>query len=118
MKNERVLIADDQSIVIDQVRRVIENYGKSDGHKVVGEATSVSEVKKILNEGLRPTVALVDGNFPLKGDGEKAAAIIKKLSPDTTIIAFSSTPQNYGDDQWNKHMSKDDLIDCLTNLEH
>ncbi len=118
MKNERILIADDQSVVRQGVERVIETFGEEDGHRIVGSAESVSEVESLLKGGLRPTVALVDGKFPNRGDGEKAAEIIRRLSPSTVIVAFSSDPQSYGDTQWNKHQSSQDLIDSLTNLQH
>lgn len=118
MKNERILIADDASTVRQGVEIVVKTFGEEDGHRIVGSAESVSEVETFMESGLKPTVALVDGNFPNRGDGEKAAEIIKRFSPNTVIIAFSSDPQNYGDFQWNKHQSGQSLIECLTNLQH
>lgn len=118
MKNERILIADDQSIVRQGVESVVETFGEEDGHRIVGSAESVSEVESLMRRGLRPTVALVDGKFPNRGDGEKAAEIIRRFSPNTVIVAFSTDPQNYGDLQWNKHQSARDLIESLTNLQH
>ncbi len=118
MKNERILVADDQSVVRQGIERTIEAFGEEDGHQIVGQAESVEEVEELLKGGLRPTTALVDGKFPNRGDGERAAKIIEELSPETTIIAFSSDPQNYGHTQWNKHMSGSDLVKALTNLKH
>lgn len=118
MKNERILVADDQSVVRQGIEGIIEVFGGEDGHQIVGQAESVEEVEELLKGGLRPTTVLVDGNFPNRGDGEKAAKIIQELSPETTIIAFSSDPQNYGHDQWNKHMSGKELVKALTNLKH
>ena len=118
MKNERVLVADDQDTVQQGIKSILEAFGPEDGHKIVGQASSVSEVEELLNGGLRPTVALVDGNFPNRGDGKKAAEIIRRLSPETKIIAFSTDPQDYGDEQWNKHMSGRELTVMLTNLQH
>jgi DNA-binding NarL/FixJ family response regulator len=118
MKNERILIADDQEIVMNALFDVISLFGEEDGHAVVGQASSVSEVEGLLKKGLKPTVALVDGNFPNYGDGDKAANIIRRLSPETKIIAFSSSPQKYGDEQWNKHSSAKELVQNLTNLKH
>ena len=118
MKNERVLIADDQAVVRNGVIQVIETFGEDMGHQVVGEAASVSEVEQLMKSGLRPTVALVDGKFPSHGDGARAAAIIEKFSPKTVIIAFSTDDQTYGREQWNKHSSSQELVDNLTNLKH
>lgn len=118
MKNERILIADDQYVVREGVTSIIESFGKADGHSVVGEAASVAEVESLLENGLKPTVALVDGRFPSKGDGARAAEIIEELSPETVIIAFSSDPQDYGQDQWDKLSSPTELVRNLTNLKH
>lgn len=118
MKKERVLVVDDQGIVQQGIKNILETFGKEDGHKIVGQALSVSEVEELLNGGLRPTMALVDSNFPNRGDGKMAAEIIRRLSPETKIIAFSTDPQDYGDEQWNKHMSGHELATMLTKLQH
>lgn len=118
MKKERILVVDDQNIVQQGIKSILEAFGREDGHKIVGQALSVSEVEELLKSGLRPTIALVDGNFPNRGDGNKAAEIIRRLSPETKIIAFSTDPQDYGDEQWNKHMSGRELIVMLTNLQY
>lgn len=117
MKNERILIADDQYVVREGVTSVIESFGKEDGHSVVGEAAAISEIKSLLRDGLKPTVALVDGGFP-DGDGAIAAEIIEELSPETVIVAYSTYKQNYGQEQWPKDLSPEELIWKLTNLKH
>lgn len=118
MKNERILIADDNVDIRKSLTSVIEAFGDEDGHKVVGEAASKEEVKALLNEGLRPTVAFIDGNFPNYGDGEKAAEMIRKISPETFIISFSLDWQKWGDQSWDKGMGGKDVIEKLTKLEH
>jgi|GEM_PF-4481905 len=90
MEKERILIADDQPHNIEGYSQSIEIYGQKDGHEVIATATSVGEVKKLLESGVKPTVALVDNRFPFEGYGEKAATIIKKLSPKTVVISFST----------------------------
>lgn len=69
--------------------------------------------------GIRPTVALVDNKFPDYGDGEKAKNIIKKLSPDTIVISFSSNDGlTWGDENWPKLMPAKELVQKLTELDH
>ena len=120
MKNERILLADDMEITMESLSEMIEIFGEKDGHAVIGKAQSIDEVKTLLEGGLRPTVALVDHRFPHEGDGQKAAEIIRKLSPKTLIISYSSTlGLKWGDRNWNKvFMDTQQLINALTNLQH
>ncbi len=118
MRNERVLIADDYANIRELLAETIEIFGEKDGHKVVATASSVEEVEELLKGGLRPSVALVDGNFPDEGDGEEAAKIIRKISPETTVISFSSEVQTWGDENWSKHLTGRQLAEALTKLQH
>lgn len=119
MKNERLLIADDKYITLITLSRGIEYFGKEDGHIVVGKASSVDEVRSLIEGGLRPTVAIVDHRFPYIGAGEEASEIIRKLSPETKIVSFSSDSElKWGDENWNKEMDPKQLVDALTNLQH
>lgn len=119
MKKERILIADDDADSRETLESLIEVFGKKDGHKIVGSAGSVEEVEKLMEKSLRPTVALVDNRFPLKGDGEKAAEIIRKLSPETKIVSFSTDSNlSWGDENWPKAVDIKILIARLTNLQH
>lgn len=119
MKNERVLHGDDSTLLRDSVKFIIEKYGAEDGHKLVGSAASVSEVERLLKEGLRPTVALVDNRFPNDGDGERAAGIIRLLSPETIIVSFSTTDGlKWGDYNLNKGLKSREIIQFLTDLKH
>ena len=45
-ENERVLIADDMEIALESVSKGIELFG--DGHRVVGKAASVEEVRALI----------------------------------------------------------------------
>jgi DNA-binding NarL/FixJ family response regulator len=117
--NERILLADDMLIVLETAFEMIQLFGEKDGHVIVGKAQSVEEVKKLLEEGLRPTVALVDNSFPLKGDGQRAAEIIRKISPETKVISFSmDTGLTWGDENWYKGMGSKEVVQALTNLQH
>jgi len=119
MKNERILVADDTKIVLEAISEGIGYFGKEDGHTVVGKAISIAEVRALMEADLKPTVALVDNSFPIMGDGQKAAAIIKQFSPDTKIISFSADPGlRWGEENWYKGMSPQQLIDALTKLQH
>lgn len=118
MKNERILIADDNADIKKILSDVVEAFGDEDGHKVVGEASSKEEVEVILKGGLRPSIALIDGKFPNYGDGEQAAAIIRKLSPETFIISLSSDLQKWGDENWVKNYGAKELVEALTKLQH
>ena len=40
--------------------------------------------------------------MPNRGDGEKAAMLIREKSPQTKIISFSTDPQTWGDENWVK----------------
>lgn len=117
MKNERILIADDDKVVRDGLKSLIEMFGKKDGHKVVGVAESVEGVKGLLEKGLKPSVALVDNFY---GDGEKAAEIIRKLSPETKIVSFSNDDNlTWGDENWPKSTGDIKvLVARLTSLKH
>lgn len=119
MKGERILIADDELMAREGLQRLIEVFGKKDGHKIVGVAGSVGEVATLVESGVRPTVALVDNKFPAQGDGEKAMEIIKNLSPDTLVISFSGDINlTWGDENWLKNMPAKKLIEQITDLKH
>lgn len=119
MKNERILIAEDNAIMLIAVSDGVELFGRHDGHKVVGKASCVEEVESLLKCGLKPTVALVDNSFPKRGDGERAARIIKQLSPETVIISFSMDEGvEWGDENWPKQIGSEELVALLTKLQH
>ena len=117
-KGERILHADDMDIALQGFASLIKTMGK-DGHKIVGQATSIEGVEKILKKGLRPTVAFIDNSFPNKGDGEKAAALVREISPETIIVSLSGDENvRWGDHNLLKLLSRDQLADFLLNLQH
>lgn len=101
-ERERILLADDITVTREGIRMTIEAYSEEHGHKVVGEAASVSQVEEILKGGLRPTLAIIDANMPYRGGGEKAAALIRQVSPETKIVSYSTDLQTWGDVNWKK----------------
>jgi DNA-binding NarL/FixJ family response regulator len=117
---EQLLIADDSPGVIEGLTEIFEH--SPDGHSIVGAATSVEEVKELMEGGLKPTVALVDNQFPYKGAGEEAARIIRQHSPETFVISFSNDPGlKWGDDSWNKAWGMENeksLVAEVTKLQH
>jgi DNA-binding NarL/FixJ family response regulator len=119
MKNERILHADDQAIAHEGFKAIIESFGSKDGQKIVGSAFSVEEVEKLMAEGLRPTAAFIDNSLPKRGDGERAAAIVRKFSPETVIVSLSSDDQvKWGDYNIPKLFSSSDLAEFILNLKH
>lgn len=115
---ERILHADDMLIARVGFANLIETMEK-DGHKIVGSAASLREVGELLEKGLRPTVAFVDGSFPMRGDGEKAARLIREKSPETIIVSLSSEDdQAWGDYNLLKLLTRDQLATFLLELQH
>lgn len=115
-ERERILLADDMEVLREGIKATFEVYEEG-GHVVIGEAGSVEEVEALLDSGLKPTLAIVDGNMPNRGDGERAAELIRQRSPETKIISFSSDPQTWGDENWAKgSLRGKKLIDKVTNI--
>jgi len=83
------------------------------------QASSVAGVEKLMRGGLKPTVAIIDHKMPIAGDGEKAANIVRKMSPSTVIVSLSGTENvTWGDHNLLKDLSGPEFIDFLTNLQH
>ena len=119
MKNERILHVDDMLIIREAVKHVIESWFDEEGHQIIGSAASVEEVEELFEQGIKPTVALVDDRCPNKGDGELVAGIIKKFSPETIIVSFSTNPSIvWGNYHLQKDIGNDELVKFLTNLQH
>ncbi|OGM29770.1 hypothetical protein A2630_01345 [Candidatus Woesebacteria bacterium RIFCSPHIGHO2_01_FULL_44_10] len=110
---ERILWADDMIFLHEGA---LFEFVEEDGHEIVGKAKSVEEVDQLLDEGINPTVAIVDANMPSKGDGEKAAAIIRERSPETKIVSFSSQRQTWGDENWTKDMGLNQILEGIKKL--
>jgi DNA-binding NarL/FixJ family response regulator len=83
-----VLIGDDEPMIRDVVREVLEAEPDFDVVAVAGDADEAIR----LAERHRPAVAILDVRMP-SGGGIRAAREIQRCSPLTRIMAFSA----YGD---------------------
>lgn len=119
MWKEKILHADDTQIARDGMRMLFEIYGSHGKHKLLPQASSKEEIEEMMKSGLRPTVAILDKKMPGENDGEEAANIIRKYSPDTVIISLSSVEGNtFGDYNFSKTISGKELFEFITNLKH
>ena len=80
----RILIADDHEVVRRGIRQSLQGHS---GVEVVGEASNGEEAIQRALE-LQPDMIIMDISMPML-DGFKAAEIIKKYRPQTSIVVFS-----------------------------
>ncbi|MCW2879410.1 MAG: degU [Sphaerisporangium sp.] len=81
----KVLIGDDEPMIRDVVREVLEAEPDFDVVAVAGDAEEAIR----LAERHRPAVAILDVRMPC-GGGVRAAREIRRRSPRTRIVAFSA----------------------------
>ncbi len=112
-----VLLTDDQRIIRDGLRALLETYG--DIH-IVGEAANGEEAYR-QTQILRPDIVLMDIRMPLM-DGVEATRQIKKDFPKTVIIILTTfdddeyiiNAMTYGASGYLlKDISGDKLIDAI-----
>jgi DNA-binding NarL/FixJ family response regulator len=84
-KSLKVLIADDHPLVLQGIRRTLE---ESDGIEVVGEARSGDELLALI-ERRSPDLVLLDLRMP-GADGLECIAEIKRLWPEVKTVALSA----------------------------
>ncbi|MCX6704336.1 MAG: response regulator, partial [Candidatus Woesebacteria bacterium] len=89
MKNERILVAEDDKDYRENFVRLLKLFGEEDGHTVIGIAASKAKVEALLQKGLKPTVAFVDNGFYGLSQGGQIANLIRQFSPETVIISNS-----------------------------
>lgn len=118
MRGEKILHGDDQAISRDGFKRVIERYGSDDGQELIGSASSVEEIEELLKQGLRPTVAVLDNKFPHDGDGERAAGLVRKYSPETIVVSLCTDDVGWADYHISKEWSPSEVTRFLLNLKH
>ena len=119
MKGERILYASDSDLAREGMTAVIEKYASKDGHKLIGQASSCKEVKELLEGGLKPTVFILDPQFPYLSDGQEAVTLVRRRSPETTIITIARFEGlKMGDYNLVADVDVEKLINLLTDLQH
>lgn len=92
----RVILVDDEL----GIRTLFREFLESAGHTVFAEASSMEDAKRIVvqcvTQNIFP-VFVVDGAFPVRGQGAELAAIIRKAVPGARVISCSGDPQDWGD---------------------
>ncbi|HEY2936948.1 MAG TPA: response regulator transcription factor [Gaiellaceae bacterium] len=81
----KVLIADDHKLIVQSIRRALEEDG---GFEVVAEASAGSQVMPLVSQ-LRPDLVLLDLRMPGL-DGLMCLDQIKKRFPDTKVVIISA----------------------------
>jgi DNA-binding NarL/FixJ family response regulator len=81
----RVLIADDEPLLLQALREVI---GSSPQFEIVATAANAADATRLAAD-LRPHVALLDVRMP-EGGGIAAAEGIRTSSPATRVVALSA----------------------------
>jgi DNA-binding NarL/FixJ family response regulator len=80
----RVLIADDHRLIVEGIKRALED---ADDFEVVGEASSGSQVLPLVGR-TNPDIVLLDLRMP-GADGLTGLAQIKKRYPDIKVVVLS-----------------------------
>jgi DNA-binding NarL/FixJ family response regulator len=81
----KVLIADDHKLIVQSIRRALEEDG---GFEIVAEASAGSQVMPLVSQ-LRPDLVLLDLRMPGL-DGLMCLDQIKKRFPDTKVVIISA----------------------------
>lgn len=84
MSGERIVIVDDSTFSIAFIRNILEENGL----EVVGEATSLEEVKEVVREQ-RPTLVTMDMTIP-GTDGLECTRAIHEIDKTIKVIVISS----------------------------
>jgi DNA-binding NarL/FixJ family response regulator len=80
----KVLIADDHRLIVEGVRRALEEDG---GFEIVGEAENGSQVLPLVSQ-TRPDIVVLDLHMP-KVDGLICLDQIRKRFPETKVVILS-----------------------------
>ena len=80
----RVLIADDHRLIVEGVRRALEEDG---GFEIVGEAANGSQVLPLVSQ-TRPDIVVLDLHMP-QVDGLICLDQIRKRFPETKVVILS-----------------------------
>ena len=84
MDDIRVVIVDDSPFTVTILQEVLEHHGI----KVVGSASSLAEVKKVVKE-MRPNLVTMDMSMP-GTDGFECTRAVYEIDPEIKVIVISS----------------------------
>jgi CheY-like chemotaxis protein len=88
-----VLIVEDEALLAMDIEAMIEDAG----HRVAGEASSLSEVEK-LSDALTPDLAFVDIQLAQGSSGLDVCRTIQSRWPSTFIVFVTANPKKIPDD--------------------
>lgn len=91
MNKIKVLLADDQNIIREGIRSLLQDYADI---KIVGEAANGRQLVEMTTE-LGPDIVLTDIRMPIM-DGVEAARMIKQQRPQTIVIMLTT----FDDDEY------------------
>ena len=91
MNKIKVLLADDQNIIREGIRSLLQDYADI---KIVGEAVNGRQLVEMTTE-LEPDIVLTDIRMPIM-DGVEAARMIKQQRPQTIVIMLTT----FDDDEY------------------
>ena len=79
-----IALADDHVLLRNGLASLIKNFG----HDVLFEANNGEDLVKLIKEGKRPDLVLMDINMPVK-DGYETASWLKENYPEIKVLALS-----------------------------
>jgi DNA-binding NarL/FixJ family response regulator len=110
---ERILLVDDHEMTLEMLKRSLE----SRGFEIIATAKSVESVIALLENGQTGiTLAIIDNRMPKDGDGEKAAALIRKAVPGVKIISHAMWMQEWGDINLEKGATLKEIAEVIKSL--
>ncbi len=89
----RILIVEDEPLIAMDMEMMLQDAG----HQVVGEATTVFEVKRLLS-GPQPDLACVDMQLADGSSGIDACRAILGQWPDTVVVFITANPSMIPED--------------------
>jgi CheY-like chemotaxis protein len=88
-----VIIVEDEALLIMDLEAMVED----EGHHVVGEAMSLSEVEGMTLDQA-PDIAFVDVQLAENSSGFDVCALLKARWPDTAVVFVTANPKMIPDD--------------------